>query len=315
MHPLASPRRMPLALVLAGVVCMFVDSAAKAADADPSGGQNAAAPSTTIWPDIQTYFDNWQQRVDTARATQPGWSSPLVTTTGLLEERLRIDTQFQHAGNGTDTTDIDGGKGLDLIVGDATEFQFAAAPYEIRTTQSGKGEATGFGDWPFFRLKERLFSSPEDADDYIVSAMLQTQVSTGIAKFSSDALTLLPTIAFGKGFGPLVFQGTFGAAIPTNYEKTLGNQVTGNGALQYHLWQVLWPQMEVNWTHFVDGQRDGKDQVFLTPGVVLGRLSLTEQLRFTIGAGYQFAVEPHFQPSPLLPAYNHAWLLTTRLSF
>jgi hypothetical protein len=113
----------------------------------------------------------------------------------------------------------------------------------------------------------------------------------------------------------LVFQGTFGAAIPTNYEKTLGNQVTGNGALQYHLWQVLWPQMEVNWTHFVDGLRDGKDQVFLTPGVVLGRLSLTEQLKFTIGAGYQFAVEPHFQPSPLLPAYNHAWLLTTRLSF
>ncbi len=110
-------------------------------------------------------------------------------------------------------------------------------------------------------------------------------------------------------------QGSVGAVIPTDQERTIGTQVTGNLAFQYHLWNLLWPEIEVNWTHYVDGPRDGKDQVFLTPGVILGRLALTDRLKFTIGAGYQVAIEPHYQASPLLPSSNRAWLMTTRLTF
>jgi len=58
----------------------------------------------------------------------------VVTTTAMLEQRFRFDTAFQHAGNGADTIDLDGGQGVDLIVGDATEVQIAAAPYYVRTT-------------------------------------------------------------------------------------------------------------------------------------------------------------------------------------
>jgi hypothetical protein len=239
----------------------------------------------------------------------------MVTTTAMLEERVRFDTAFQHAGNRADTTNIDGGKGVDLIVGETTEIQIAAAPYVIRTTPSGKGELSGFNDWPFFRIKERVFSSPEDAGDYVVSAWVQTEAATGIAALTTHAFTVLPTLGWGKGVGPFVVQGTFGAVIPTADENTLGTQLASNWAFQYHLWRVLWPQMEINWTHYLDGQHGGKDQVFLTPGVVVGRFSLTDRLKFTVGAGYQFAVAPHYQASPLLPAYNYAWLVTARLSF
>jgi hypothetical protein len=42
------------------------------------------------------------------RASQPAWSSPLVTTTAMLEQRLRFDVEQQHSGNGADTTELDG---------------------------------------------------------------------------------------------------------------------------------------------------------------------------------------------------------------
>ncbi|MFZ0695047.1 MAG: hypothetical protein WAN51_13050 [Alphaproteobacteria bacterium] len=303
------------AFALAGVTGALDASAAFAGDTSLSQPESVGAPSTTIGGAIKTYFDSWEERVQTARATQPEWSSPLVTTTAMLEERVRFDIAFQRTGNGADMTDIDGGKGLDLIVGESTEIQIAAAPYVIRTAPSGKGQLSGFNDWPFFRIKERLFSSPQDAGDYVVSAWVQTQAATGISALTNHAFTVLPTLGFGKGFGPFVIQGTFGAVIPTAYEYTLGTQLASNLAFQYHLWQVLWPQMEINWTHYLGGQRGGKDQVFLTPGVVVGRFLLTDRLKFTVGAGYQFAIEPHYQASPLLPAYNHEWLVTTRLTF
>lgn len=264
---------------------------------------------------IDAFFADWDALVDRARASQPSWSSPLITTTATLEQRARFDTSIQHAGNGANTTVLDGGKGIDLIVADTTEIQIALAPYDIRTTPKNKNNFSGFGDWPFFRIKERLFSSPADQDDYIVSAWVQTQTSSGIAALSNNAFTVLPTIGFGKGFGQFDIQGTVGAVIPTSYEAKLGNQVTGNLAFQYHLDTILWPQWEVNWTHWIDGPRDDKDQIFMTPGLVIGRIPLAERLKLTAGVGYQFAVSPHYQPSPLLPTYNHAWVITTRLNF
>ena len=50
-------------------------------------------------------------------------ATPLITTTGLLLHRYRFDLAEQHIGNGNQTTVLDGGKGLDLIVSDRTEIQ------------------------------------------------------------------------------------------------------------------------------------------------------------------------------------------------
>jgi hypothetical protein len=303
-----------MAVVLAGASGGLAVSVARAADIGPSLPTSAELPAPATGNIFGDYFADWDRRVAAARASQPEWSSPVITTTALLEQRFRFDTAFQHSNNGTDTIDLDGGKGVDLIVGDTTEIQIAAAPYYIRTTP-GKSDISGFNDWPFFRIKERLFSSPEDAGDYVISAWLQTQAATGIYTLTNHAFTLLPTLGFGKGFGPFIVQGTLGGAIPTAYQSTLGSQVAGNLAFQYHLWQVLWPQIEVNWTHYIGGPRDGKDQVFLTPGVVFGKFSVTDRLKFTLGVGYQVAVEPKYQPSPLLPTHNHSLVVSTRLTF
>ena len=279
------------------------------------GNQVATSSTAAAGGSISAYFDNWSARVAAVRAAQPNWSSPIVTTTALLEQRMRFDTEFQRSGNGANTVNVDGAKGLDLIVSGTQEIQLAADPYVVRTNKSGKGQLEGFADWPVFRFKQRLASSPQGQGDYIVSAWVQAQAPTGIAALSNHAYTLLPTVGFGKGFGRLVVQGTFGAVLPMAYESTTGTQLATNAALQYHLLAYLWPQFEVNWTKYLDGTRGGKDQVFLTPGLVVGRLPIGDRLGFTVGVGYQAAVAPTYRASPLLPAYDHAWIVTTRLSF
>lgn len=256
-----------------------------------------------------------------ARDTQPSWSSPLVTTTGLLQQRLRFDVVYQNSGNGTNTTVIDNGKGLDLIVTNTNEIQFAVPPYLMRTAGISKGKyigpITGWGDWPFMRFEQRLASSPESDGNYVLTAFLQVQAPTGIQPLTNNAWTYLPTLAFGKGWGPFVIQSTVGGVIPASHSSTLGHQIQTNVAFQYHVLGLLWPQLEVNWTYYPDGQRGGLNQVYLTPGLVVGRFSLSTQryLKFTFGLGYQVAVSPPFRASPLTPAYNNAFLFVTRLNF
>ena len=302
------------ALAVSLLTAVSVRAQPAAVTIDP-GNQVAASSTAAAGGSISAYFDNWPARVAAVRATQPNWSSPIVTTTALLEQRMRFDTEFQRSGNGANTVNVDGAKGLDLIVSGTQEIQLAADPYVVRTNKSGKGQLEGFADWPVFRFKQRLASSPQGQGDYIVSAWVQAQAPTGIAALSNHAYTLLPTVGFGKGFGRLVVQGTFGAVLPMAYESTTGTQLATNVALQYHLLTYLWPQFEVNWTKYLDGTRGGKNQVFLTPGLVVGRLPIGDRLGLTVGVGYQAAIAPTYRASPLLPAYDHAWIVTTRLSF
>jgi len=264
---------------------------------------------------VSAFFSDWAELLARARASQPNWSSPLVTTTGLLEERLRFDAEALHSGNGTSTTVLDGGRGLDLIVSDSNEIQLAAAPYDTRTSRSGKGALSGFGDWPFLRVEQRLVSSPESSGDYVVTAWLSVQAPTGIKSLTSGAWTFSPTVAFGKGWANFDIQGTVGVTVPTSHTEVQGHQIQTNIALQYHVLDVLWPEVEVNWTYYSDGQRGGLNQVYLTTGLVLGRFSLGDHMRFTFGGGYQIAAAPSYRAKPLTPAEDHAWLFTSRLNF
>jgi hypothetical protein len=334
----APGRRRPRWDLRLGAVALLLGAASASARADgfdltvpPSSVTDRSTVAATadaevnsdgIWGGISDYFSNWSARVGHARATQPSWSSPLVTTTGLLEQRVRFDAQEQHAGNGTDTTVLGGDRGLDLIVSETNEIQMAFPPYYIRTGVGGSGphnkgaipSLAGFNDWPFLRVEQRLASSPSSGDDYVLTAWIAVQAPSGIARLTSNAWIYTPTLAFGKGFGDLVIQGTVAAVFPAPTFPT-GNQIQTNVAFQYHLLRIFWPELEVNWTYYANGQRAGLNQVFLTAGVVIGRFSLTDTLKFTFGAGYQFAVAPPYQPKPQTPSYNHAWLVTTRMNF
>ena len=258
---------------------------------------------------------SWRALAAQVRASQPAWSSPLITTTGMLEQRFRFDASQQHAGNGADTTVLDGGRGLDLIVSNSNEIQIAAPPYDVRNTPTGKGALTGFGDWAFVRVKQQLAASPATGGDYFVTVWLQVQAPTGIAPLTNHAWTYIPTLAFGKGWGDFDIQATIAAVLPNSDVSVLGDQIQTNIAFQYHLLKIFWPEFEVNWTYWADGKRGGLNQVFLTPGLVIGRFKLSEDIAFTTGVGYQVAVSPHYQATPLTPAYNNGWVFTTRFNF
>ena len=157
--------------------------------------------------------------------------------------------------------------------------------------------------------------SPASGDDYVLTAWVSVQAPAGIAKLTSNASVWTPTLAFGKGWGDFDIQGTLGAVLPTSNTHVLGQQIQNNMALQYHLDAVFWPELEVNWTYYPDGQRAGLNQVYLTPGLVIGRFDIGHGLKFTTGLGYQIAVAPPYRPKPLTPAYANSLIVTTRMNF
>ena len=275
--------------------------------------QRVAAQEAT--PDsISNFIANWDATAQAARATQPDWTSPIATSTGILEQRFRFELSDQHAGNGADTLALDGGKGLDLIVSESEEVQFGLAPYDIRSAPSAANSHVGFGDWPFFRFKQRLASSPENAADYVVTTWLQVQAPVGVAAFTNNSWTFLPTLALGKGWGAFDIQATIGGVIPTRHTAILGRQLQTNIALQYHVGR-FWPELEANWTYYPDGQRAGLNQLFLTPGVTVARFHLGDATTFTTGIGYQVAIAPAYRPKPLTPSYGNALLFSSRVNF
>lgn len=264
---------------------------------------------------ISNFLSGWDATASAARAAQPDWTSPIATSTGILEQRIRFDLSDQHAGNGTDTLVLDGGKGLDLIVSESEEVQIAFAPYDIRSAPLASSSHAGFGDWAFLRLKQRLASSPQDGDDYVVTTWLQVQAPTGIAAYTNNAWTFLPTLALGKGWGAVDVQATIGGVIPTDHGSTLGRQLQTNIALQYHFAKFFWPELEVNWTYYPDGQRAGLNQLFLTPGLTIARFRLSNATTFTTGVGYQVAIAPEYRAKPLAPSYGNAVLFSSRVNF
>ena len=302
--------------------------------ADPAmdlalGNSPPATPVTSAAvPRVDTgFFDDilaaWRRDVAEATATQPHWASPITTTTPLLKERVRFDFDVENSGNGTTTDVIDGGKGVDFIVSPTNEIQLAAPPYYVRSGVAGVGvknkgaiaPLAGWNDWTFLRVEQRLAASPETAGNYVVTTWLQVQAPTGIARLTSTAWQLVPTIAFGKGFGDFEVQSTVGASIPLSDATKLGHPITTNIAFQYHIRPIFWPEFEVNWTYYPDGSRAGLSQVLLTPGVVLSSFKLGDGLGLTLATGYQVAVAPSYRKKPLTPSYDNAWVVSTRLNF
>jgi hypothetical protein len=104
--------------------------------------------------------------------------------------------------------------------------------------------------------------------------------------------------------------------IPLEHENTIGTSVVFNATAQYHVAQYFWPEFEVNTTYWADGLRAHKTQVFLTPGIVLGRFKLAGRAKLIVGTGYQIAVSPKLALAPALtPVYQHNWIGTFRIAF
>ncbi|HVW75552.1 MAG TPA: transporter [Rhizomicrobium sp.] len=273
----------------------------------------AFAPRVAAAGDISDYFDGWRDRVTEAQGSQPHWMTPLATVTPRLEQEFRYDQYWEHTGTGADINQFDSGKGLELIPTTTNEVLINLPPYEERSV---KNPASGWGDWPVLTVKQRLLSANEDNGNYIVSAFLGVQAPVGSNAFTNHSWVITPTLAVGKGWGDFDVQATIGAAIPTDRYSAIGTAITTNVALQYHLEQYFWPEVEFNDTTWSGGSRDGLNQLFMTVGVILGRFEIGDGMRLIAGGGYQTALSPHLVTSPALtPIYDHNWLLSVRLAF
>jgi hypothetical protein len=273
------------------------------ADEDPMG----------LHSGIASYFRHWFDRVNAAQASQPSWMPPLVTTTPLLLQLVRYDQYWEHAGNGSNVNVFDNNHFLELIPTTTNEILINPPAYQER---SGGMPASGWGDWPFLAVKQRLLSANALEGDYILTSMLSVQVPSGNKAFTNRGAIVTPSIAGGKGWGDFVVQAEFSVPIPTSHESTIGYAPTLNVALQYHLLPYLWPEVEINTTDYLSGARGGKIQTFITPGVMVGIYPISGRIKAIVGAGYQVAVTPKMTPTPVLtPVYNHAWILSARMLF
>jgi len=283
--------------------------------AAPAASSNPPSPVTN--PVVQ-YFVDWFPRVTRIQKEQPHWVTPLVTVTPRLEQEYRYDQLWQAQPHGKALDNFGANKGLELIPFQNTEIILGVPGWIAHNgalqqkpkpgKKPGPKPATdGWADETFL-IKYRILSANEDNGDYILTAFMGFQVPTGDDGNSAGHTIYTPTVAFGKGFGNFDFQSTVGVAIPNGGMDRLSMPLNWNTAFQYRVMRYFWPELEFNYTWFTLGEKTGKNQLFITPGLIIGRIPIHGRVGLTFGAGYQIAVTHH-------PAYNHGVVASGRIPF
>jgi len=267
---------------------------------------------------IVDYFAHWFDRADAAQASQPHWMTPITTVTPRLEQEFRYDQFQQFLQNGTEINNYFAGKGLELIPTETNEILINVPALEQMLPEGSKVKpATGFADWNFLTIKQRLLSANEENGNYILTAFLGFQAPTGITAFTNrPAWIITPTISGGIGRGDFDVQGTIGYSVPTDERNHIGTSLLTSVTLQYHLGEYFWPEFAFNDTQWTSGERAGRNQFLVGPGIMLGRFEIYKRVKINFGIAYQVAVVPeHHMTSPLTPLFNHGWILSARLTF
>lgn len=250
------------------------------------------------------FLRSWLRMAAETQAKQPGWLSPLTTTSGRLKQEFRYDIWDQPSAQGNRSYQFGGNKGMEFITSSRTQVLLGVPTY---TLVSPNGPPGGFGDLPL-QVKFRIASAERSEGNYLLTFILAATAPTGSRRYGAGDGTVTPTIATGKGFGRFDVQSTFGANLPTGNTTKLGRQLQWNTAFQYQAAWELWPELEVNSTFYKTGPHAGEQQVFLTPGLGFGRVRLRKGFRFSSAAGMQIAVTRFH-------TYDHRWVFSERLSF
>jgi len=264
----------------------------------------------------QTSFSaRYQARVSATQAQQPHWVTPLVTVTPRLEQEIRTDFVHQYNAKEFAVWNYGNSKGLELIPERHTEIIINVPPFFNRSN----GASDGFGDISFL-AKGRIYSRNEEHGNVIVTAFLAGSIPTGKNGNGNCCAIVTPTIAAGKGFGQFAFTSTVGGTLPVSNEQGLGHTITWNSVGQYRIGKsgaarFFWPEVEMNSSFYKGGSTDGDTAVFVTPGLIVGRIPLSHdvhgnpgRLGLTFGLGQQIAVS-HYHPN------NHSTVITLRLPF
>ena len=229
--------------------------------------------------------------------------TPLATVTPRLEQEFRFDTVHQQIPTGN-VTNVDGGKGLELIPARHIELLLNLPPYLLH--QNPKA-IDGMGDMSF-TMKYRFLARNEEHGSAILTAFLGGSIPTGTYKNGSTSAVITPTLAGGKGWGKFDVQTTLGGTLPVNSVNIVGRTIVSNTAFQAHIIKRLWPEVEINSTNWFGGDNDGKKQTFVAPALIFGRFPIHKRLALSAGAGFQIALT-HYH------AYDHAVLASIRIPF
>lgn len=256
----------------------------------------------------ENFFSSWEARTSRTQAKQPAWPPPLITPFVGLIQVERTDFYRQTASNLTQTWNIDGSKGLNLIPFADTEVDTNLPPYLVH---SSPAVLNGAGDMSFL-WKYRFLAGNASHGNYVASASIAGSIPTGSHKNGSTDAAVTPTMGVGKGVRWFDVQSTLGATLPVEDTAKLGRSIAWNTALQAHVEKYFWPEVEFNATYFKGGPNDGKNQVFATPGMLFTHKlrPANEKSRLGIcgGAGVQIATSKFH-------TYNHEVAITMRLLF
>ena len=312
-----------------GAAVALLPFVARAQNAQPTFALPAIAPPANGSQNSDP-FASWLAMVSATQAAQPNWMTPLVTVTPRLEQEFRFDFYDQQNGTGSQANGQHifnyggpGGPRVEFIPASNVELIVAPPPYE--TASGPKGDVQGVGDWPAFLVKYRFLSANKENGDYIVTGFFQMSDPLGTAgKISNNVLIAQPTLAAGKGWGDFNIQSTVSVQIPVaglsspgNTPETnmnhFGDPILWNTAFQYHFMQYFWPELEVNYEHWPNGEHEGLSQVLLTPGIIFGRFKIgqdspTRPINLIFGVGYQVAVTSN-------PVIKNNFVATLRITF
>jgi hypothetical protein len=246
----------------------------------------------------------WTHTAEKAKASQPHFVAPFVTTHVMLVQQFRYDMYWQaDPGGGTSTSNYGGSRGLEIIPSSRLEVAIFPPSYVVHETNT----LNGFSDLSYL-MKFRAFSRAEGKGDYFVGFFFGGSLPTARTPNGLGHAVLSPTFAAAKGLGPWDVQSTIGATLPIGGTDVLGRALLFNTAVDYRIKGMIWPMIEQNSTFWLDGPLHGDKQVFLTPGVVAGPFALTEKLHVGFGFGVQIAATSFHQ-------YNYRRIFSLRFPF
>ena len=255
------------------------------------------------------FFAKWEARTSATQAKQPSWPPPLISPYPMLIQVFRADFLRQITPTLTPTWNYGASRGLNLIPGFNSEFDFYYPPYMQHNTPKVKD---GFGDVGFL-YKYRFLSRNEKEGDYMLSAQITATIPTGSHSNGSPDSSVSPTLLGGKGYGKFDVISCLGGTLPTEETNKVGRSIAWNTTAQYHISRYVWPELESNSTWFFAGKNDGKKQNFITPGIVFSKFKFhpdddKSRTGVAFGAGMQIATSQFH-------TYNHELAFTTRLIF
>jgi hypothetical protein len=254
------------------------------------------------------FYERWAAQTNRIQSKQPAWAVPITAPYPMLIQVFRSDFTRQVTPALTDTWNYGGSRGLNVIPGFNSEFDFYYPPY-IQHNSTAKN---GFGDTGFL-YKYRILSANETSGNYMVSAQLGATITTGSYSNGSTDASISPTLLTGKGFGHFDIMSCAGGTLPTGDTAKLGRTVAWNTTAQYHFAKYLYPELGDNATFFFGGKNDGKMQNFMTPGIMFSKFKFhpedtKSRPAVAFGGGEQIATSQ-------LHTYNHELIFTARLLF